>query len=136
MSLPRLHTIICVQSYVCNHDLISSWITANLLDWIKVDEIPHRPLDYDRVTSVDCTHSEPRFPNPRYNVVPVDLDLDTLSPSLVEIERAITRKTVAIVVAHVYGARVEMGPIIRIARSRTAHDFCRPSSSFSPISSS
>ncbi len=48
--------------------------------------------------------------------VPVDLDVRTLAPKLDAIRRAITPKTKAIVVAHLFGSRVPMEPIMAIAR--------------------
>lgn len=48
--------------------------------------------------------------------VPIDLDLDTLAPQLEAIEAAISRKTRAIVVAHLFGSRVPLAPILEIAR--------------------
>lgn len=48
--------------------------------------------------------------------VPVAVDADRLEPSLAEIERAITPRTRAILVAHLFGALVDMEPIIRLAR--------------------
>jgi dTDP-4-amino-4,6-dideoxygalactose transaminase len=48
--------------------------------------------------------------------VPIPLDADRLEPSLNELERSITPRTRAILVAHLFGARVEMEPIIRFAR--------------------
>jgi dTDP-4-amino-4,6-dideoxygalactose transaminase len=51
--------------------------------------------------------------------IPVDVDAETLEPVLSDIERAITGQTRMILVAHLFGARIDMGPIIRLAR---AHD--------------
>jgi dTDP-4-amino-4,6-dideoxygalactose transaminase len=48
--------------------------------------------------------------------VPIDLDADRLEPSLDRVERAITPRSRAILVAHLFGARVDMEPIIRLAR--------------------
>ncbi len=48
--------------------------------------------------------------------VPVDLDVSQLAPRLDAIRRAITPKTKAIVVAHLFGSRVPMAPILEIAR--------------------
>jgi dTDP-4-amino-4,6-dideoxygalactose transaminase len=48
--------------------------------------------------------------------VPIDLDLDTLAPQLEMIEAAITPKTRAIVVAHLFGSRVPLAPMLEIAR--------------------
>ncbi len=48
--------------------------------------------------------------------VPVALDVQRLEPSIDDLERAITPRTRAILVAHLFGARVDMEPIIRLAR--------------------
>ena len=48
--------------------------------------------------------------------VPVDLDLKSLAPDLDKLEAAITPRTKAVLIAHLYGAFVEMGPLIRLAR--------------------
>jgi len=48
--------------------------------------------------------------------VPVAVDTDRLEPSLEDLERSITPRTRAILVAHLFGARIDMEPIIRLAR--------------------
>lgn len=48
--------------------------------------------------------------------VPIDLEIDTMGPSLASMERAISRSTKAVVVAPLFGARFDLGPIIRLAR--------------------
>jgi perosamine synthetase len=48
--------------------------------------------------------------------VPVAVDADRLEPSLDELERAITPRTRVILVAHLFGARIDMEPIIRLAK--------------------
>ena len=48
--------------------------------------------------------------------VPIDLELATLAPRPEAIEAAITPRTRAIVVAHLFGARVPLAPILAIAR--------------------
>jgi dTDP-4-amino-4,6-dideoxygalactose transaminase len=48
--------------------------------------------------------------------VPVAVDADRLEPSLEEIDRAITPRTRAILVAHLFGSRIDMEPIIRLAK--------------------
>jgi len=48
--------------------------------------------------------------------VPVDLDFERLAPDLDTIKRAITPKTKAILIAHLYGNFVPLEPIIAIAR--------------------
>jgi dTDP-4-amino-4,6-dideoxygalactose transaminase len=48
--------------------------------------------------------------------VPVDVDGGTLQPSLEHIERSITPRTRAILVAHLFGTHIDMGPIIELAQ--------------------
>ena len=48
--------------------------------------------------------------------VPLDLNLDKLAPEAPTIEAAITRKTRAIVIAHLFGSRVDMSPAIAVAK--------------------
>jgi perosamine synthetase len=48
--------------------------------------------------------------------VPVDLDLGTLAPSLELAERLITRRTRAILVAHLFGGRFDMDETVAFAR--------------------
>ena len=48
--------------------------------------------------------------------VPLDLELETLAPALSTAESAVTPKTRAIVVAHLFGTRVPMEPIIELAK--------------------
>jgi dTDP-4-amino-4,6-dideoxygalactose transaminase len=48
--------------------------------------------------------------------VPVGVDADRLEPSLDELERSITPRTRAILVAHLFGTRIDMEPIVRLAR--------------------
>ena len=48
--------------------------------------------------------------------VPVDVDAGTLEPRVSRLERAITPRTRAIMVAHLFGTRMDMGPIIELAR--------------------
>jgi len=50
------------------------------------------------------------------NVVPVDVDRETLAPDPKDIERAITSRTKAILVAHLFGSRIPMTKILKIAR--------------------
>ncbi|HEX5104803.1 MAG TPA: DegT/DnrJ/EryC1/StrS family aminotransferase, partial [Pirellulaceae bacterium] len=52
----------------------------------------------------------------RLTPIPIDLDLETLAPRQESIEEAVTPRTRAIVVAHLFGSRVPMGPILELAR--------------------
>ncbi|HVH72560.1 MAG TPA: DegT/DnrJ/EryC1/StrS family aminotransferase, partial [Candidatus Dormibacteraeota bacterium] len=48
--------------------------------------------------------------------VPLDLNLDKLAPEASAMEAAITPKTRAIVIAHLFGSRVDMDPFIEVAK--------------------
>jgi dTDP-4-amino-4,6-dideoxygalactose transaminase len=48
--------------------------------------------------------------------VPVDLHLDSLAPKLDILEKGITKDTAAILVAHLYGKRFDMAPIVAIGK--------------------
>lgn len=48
--------------------------------------------------------------------VPLDLNIDTLAPEISQLEAAITPRTRAILVAHLFGSRMPMEPIIAIAK--------------------
>jgi dTDP-4-amino-4,6-dideoxygalactose transaminase len=48
--------------------------------------------------------------------VPVDLDLDLLAPRADLLERAVTAKSRVLVVAHLFGARIDLGPVLEVAR--------------------
>src|SRR5688500_17174244 len=50
--------------------------------------------------------------------VPVAVAPDTLAPALPDLERAISPRTRVMLVAHLCGSRVEMAPIVELARSR------------------
>jgi perosamine synthetase len=48
--------------------------------------------------------------------VPIDMDAQRLEPDLDELEQSISPRTGAILVAHLFGSRIDMAPIIDIAR--------------------
>lgn len=48
--------------------------------------------------------------------IPLDLNLETLSPEISSLGSAITPRTRAIVIAHLFGSRVPMDPIIALAK--------------------
>lgn len=50
--------------------------------------------------------------------VPVDLDIATLAPRVDALERAITPATRAVLVAHLFGGRVDLDPILELAGRR------------------
>src|SRR5439155_1535405 len=50
--------------------------------------------------------------------IPLDIESGTMGPEISTIELAITERTRAIVVAHLFGTRVPMGPVIELAKKR------------------
>ena len=48
-------------------------------------------------------------------VIPCDIDLDTLGPRLDLLEELVTSRTVAILVAHIFGRWFDMAPVVAIA---------------------
>jgi decaprenylphospho-beta-D-ribofuranose 2-oxidase len=54
----------------------------------------------------------------RHRLVPIPLDIEdgTMAPEISAVESAITAQTRAIVVAHLFGTRVPMGPVIELAK--------------------
>ena len=55
----------------------------------------------------------------KHGLVPIPLDVnpETLAPKPVDLERAITPRTRALVVAHLFGAHVPMEPLVAIAKT-------------------
>jgi dTDP-4-amino-4,6-dideoxygalactose transaminase len=49
--------------------------------------------------------------------VPVDIDLDTLSVSAADIERAVTPRTKAVLIAHLFGSRMPLDDVASVARA-------------------
>jgi len=78
------------------------------MQWPVGSEIVYSALNIPDMTMVPAQHG--------LVPVPADLDLDRLAPNLDLIERAITPRTRAILVAHLYGNFVPLDPIIAIAR--------------------
>ena len=48
--------------------------------------------------------------------IPLDLDAEALAPAISELEAAITPRTRALVIAHLFGARMSMDPVIGVAK--------------------
>lgn len=48
----------------------------------------------------------------RLKAIPIDLDIATLAPRLEQLERAISARTRAVMVVHLFGGRVDIGPIV------------------------
>ena len=52
-------------------------------------------------------------------IVPIDLDMETLQVKKEALNKAISKKTVMIVVAHLFGSRMDMGPIYKALDKRS-----------------
>ena len=52
------------------------------------------------------------------NVVPVDIDMQSLQVSEASISNAITEKTVMVIIAHLFGSRMDMDPIYKALENR------------------
>ena len=78
------------------------------LAWPKDSEIIYSALNIPDMTMVARHHG--------IVPVPADLDVDQLAPRIDLIERAITPKTKAILIAHLYGNFVPLDPIIALAK--------------------
>src|SRR5204863_9883016 len=50
--------------------------------------------------------------------VPVDLDLDYMAPSLEKLDAAITSRSKVFIAAHLFGTRLDLDPLFRLAKSR------------------
>ena len=52
-------------------------------------------------------------------IIPIDLDMETLQLKKEALNKAISKKTVMIVVAHLFGSRMEMGPVYEALDKRS-----------------
>jgi perosamine synthetase len=66
------------------------------------------------VTHPDMVHIIERH---GLRALPVDLDLETLTPRAELLERAVSSHTRAVLIAHLFGGRMDLGPIADFARS-------------------
>lgn len=78
------------------------------MQWPAGSEIVYSALNIPDMTMVARQHG--------LVPVPADLDVDRLAPDLSLLEQAITPRTKAILVAHLYGNFVPMEPILELAR--------------------
>jgi hypothetical protein len=68
------------------------------------------------VTAVNVPQMAKIIEHHGLKIIPVDIDLETLSPSVNDLESLVTSKTVAVLVAHLYGHWVDMSPIVSVAK--------------------
>ena len=83
-------------------------LLLGVMKWPAGSEIVYSALNLPDMTMV--AHQHGILP------VPADLDLERLSPNLDLLEAAITPRTKAILIAHLYGNFVPLDPIVALAR--------------------
>lgn len=114
----------------------NSGSSANLLMIAALSSCKKKYLEKDDEVIVPAlTWSTSVFPLSQYNLVPVfvDSDLMTLNIDTNKIEEAITPKTRAIMVVHIYGNPCKMDEIVKIAKKHNLiliEDSCESMGSF------
>ena len=78
------------------------------LNWQEGEEILFSALNVKGMVNIVKRHG--------LVPVPIDLDFGTMAPRLDLMEQAITTKTRAVLVAHLFGAHYDLDPLIEIAR--------------------
>ncbi len=87
----------------------SAWdLLLGVLDWPPDSEVLVSAITHPGMVAILQAHG--------LRAVPVDLDLDTLAPSVAALEAARTERTRGLLVAHLFGGRVDLAPVRRVAR--------------------
>lgn len=91
------------------HSLRSGYdLLLAALDWPAGSEVLYSALNVKGMVKIAEAHG--------LSPVPVDLELDTMGPRLSDVERAVGERSRAIVVAHLFGTRLDLDPLIAVAR--------------------
>lgn len=85
--------------------------TLQALDLKSGDEIVMSAVNIESMADIVRAHG--------VKIVPVDIDLRTLSPSVEAVRAAVTPRTRAILIAHLFGARVALAPYASLRGART-----------------
>jgi len=87
----------------------SAWdLLLGVLDWPPGSEVLVSAITHPGMVAILRAHG--------LQVVPVDLDLDTLAPSVAALEAARTDRTRGVLVAHLFGGRLDLDPLLGFAR--------------------
>ena len=87
----------------------SAWdLLLGVLDWPPDSEVLVSAITHPGMVAILRAHG--------LRAVPVDLDLDTLAPSVAALEAARTERTRGLLVAHLFGGRLDLAPIRDFAR--------------------
>ena len=87
----------------------SAWdLLLGVLDWPPGSEVLVSAITHPGMVTVLRAHG--------LRAVPVDLDLDTVAPSVAALEAACTERTRGVLVAHLFGGRLDLDPLVGFAR--------------------
>lgn len=95
------------QGLVCL-SVRSAWdLVLEALDWPPGSEVIVSAITHPDMITIISAHG--------LVAVPVDVDLETLAPSVADLERARSPRTRAVLIAHLFGGRIDLGPIADFA---------------------
>ena len=83
-----------------------------MLDWPPGSEVLVSAITHPGMVAILQAHG--------LRAVPVDLDLDTLAPSVAALEAARTERTRGLLVAHLFGGRLDLAPLLALRPAATA----------------
>ena len=87
----------------------STWdLLLGVLDWPPGTEVLVSAVTHPGMAAILQAHG--------LRAVPVDLDLDSMAPSVAALEAARTERTRGILIAHLFGGRLAIEPILGFAR--------------------
>ena len=87
----------------------SAWdLLLGVLDWPPGSEVLVSAITHPGMVTILREHG--------LRAVPVDVDLDTLAPSIAALEEARTLRTRGLLVAHLFGGRLDLAPLLDFAR--------------------
>lgn len=87
----------------------SAWdLVLGVLDWPPGSEVLVSAITHPGMAAILRARG--------LRAVPVDVDLDTLAPSVAALEAARTERTRGLLVAHLFGGRLDLAPLLDFAR--------------------
>ena len=96
------------ESLVCFSVRSGFDLALQALDLKEGDEIVFSALNIRGMVKIASRHG--------LKILPVDLDLEHMGPKREALEAAVSPKTKAIVVAHLFGSRLDLDPVFEVAR--------------------
>jgi perosamine synthetase len=96
------HGLVCLS-------VRSAWdLVLTELDWPPGSDVLVSAITHPGMVAILQAHG--------LRAVPVDVDPDTLAPSVTALEAARTDRTRGLLVAHLFGGRLDLGPLLAFAR--------------------